>query len=255
LRLVGAFDYLDAQLVVQKCPLTDLRGESMRPQHFTRVNREQWNNRMRRYVVSLLVSFAAVVLAAPALHAGCTGSQVLLQDNFQSMASNWGAADDVHSVKNGAMVVSPPANKLYIYLSSGNIFSDFSACVDVTATTSGPKQNYLYAGLAFWATDVNNVYYFSVAPAGTYSVSRYLNNNYFKVVDWTANAAIKKGLNQTNNLSVVTKGNQATLFVNGTQVATINGQPPQGGGEIGLVADSGPASRAVFQFANLKVTN
>jgi hypothetical protein len=227
----------------------------MRPQNSAEIDRYQLRNWMSRFMAGLVLAFAGVVLASPALHAACTGSQVLLQDNFQSMASNWGTADDNHSVKNGAMVVTPPVNKIYIYLNSGNIFSDMSACVDVTATTGGPKQNYLYAGLAFWATDVNNVYYFSVAPAGTYSVSRYLNNNYYKVVDWTASATIKKGLNQVNSLSVVTKGSQATFFVNGTQVATINGQPPQGGGEIGLVADSGPGSRAVFQFANLKITN
>lgn len=210
---------------------------------------------MRGFLVGLVLSFAGFVLTSSAVHAACTGNQVLFQDNFQSMASNWGTPDDNHSVKNGMMVVSPPVDKINIYLSSGNIFTDMSACIDVTAATGGPKESFLYAGFGFWATDINNLYYFAVAPFGTFSVSRYFNNNFYKVVDWTQSAAIKKGLNQTNSLSVVTKGNQATFFINNTQVATITGQPPQGGGEIGLVTDSGPKSRAVFEFANLKVTN
>jgi hypothetical protein len=215
----------------------------------------KYRNRSHRFLVALVLSLAGFALTSSAVHAGCTGSQVLLQDNFQSMASNWGTADDNHSVKNGMMVISPPVNQTYIYLNSGNIFTDMSACVDLTATTGGAKEGYLWGGIGFWATDVNNLYYFAVAPAGTYSVSRYLNNHWYKVVDWTASAAIKKGLNQVNHLSVVTKGNQATFFVNDTQVATINGQPPQGGGEIALCADSGPKSRSVFEFGNLKVTN
>jgi hypothetical protein len=220
------------------------------------ISRDQaCRNRLRRLLVGFVLSFAGLMLISSAVHAGCTGSQVLLQDNFQSMASNWGAPDDNHSIKNGMMLISPPMSQVYTYLSSGNIFTDMSACVDVTATTGGPKLSYLYAGLAFWATDPNDQYYFAVAPFGTFSVGRYLNKNFYKVVDWTANAAIKKGLNQVNSLSVVTKGNQATFFVNDTQVGTISGQPPQGGGEIGLLVDSGPKSRAVFEFANLKVTN
>ncbi len=210
---------------------------------------------MRRLMVGLALSFAALVLISSAARAACTGSQVLLQDNFQTMASNWGSADANHSVKNGMFIISSAKNQTYTYLNSGNIFTDMSLCVDLTATTGGPQQSYLWGGVSFWATDVNNQYYFAVAPFGTFSVSRYLNKNFYKVVDWTANAAIKKGLNQVNHLSVVTKGNQATFFVNDTQVGTITGQPPQGGGEIGLAANSGPKSQSVFEFSNLKVTN
>jgi hypothetical protein len=255
LRRWSVLDYPNARFVAQNCPLTSLRGDRMRSQNFAGINRDWWRNRMRRFVMSLTLSFAGLVLVSSAAHAACTGSQVLFQDNFQSMASNWGSPDDNHSVKNGMMVVSPPVNQTYTYLNSGNIFTDMSACVDVTATAGGPKQSYLWGGLAFWATDVNNQYFFAVAPFGTFSVSRYLNKNFYKVVDWTANAAIKKGLNQVNRLSAVIKGNQATFFVNDTQVATITGQPPQGGGEVGLIANSGPGSRSVFEFANLKVTN
>jgi hypothetical protein len=210
---------------------------------------------MRRFTICLALStLAAAIFAAPIVHA-CTGNQVLLEDNFQTFASNWGTPDDFHSVKNGQMVLSPPLNLINMYFSSGNIFNDMSACVDVAIATGGPKLINTFGGIAFWSVDVNNTYYMGVGPTGTFSVSRYAGGRYFSIVGWSANPAVKSGLNQVNHLRVVTKGTQATLYINDKQVAIINGQPPQGGSEIGLVASSGPRTRDVYQFSNLKVTN
>jgi hypothetical protein len=196
----------------------------------------------------------AMVSAAPIVHA-CTGNQVLYQDNFQSLASNWGTADNFHSVKNGQLLVTPPLNLVYMYFSSGNIFNDMDACLDVEITTGGPKLSHTFGGIAFWSVDVNNTYYLAIGPTGTYSVARYAANRFFSIVGWTANPAIKTGLNQVNHLRVVTKGNQATLYVNDQQVSVITGQPPQGGSEIGVIAESGPGTRDVWALLNLKITN
>lgn len=201
-----------------------------------------------------LAILAAIVLAAP-IGRACTGNQVLLEDNFQVFASNWGTPDDFHSVKNGRMILSPPLNQINMYFSQGNIFNDMSACVDVAIATGGPKLVNTFGGMAFWSVDVNNTYYFGIGPTGTYSVARYVAGRFISVVSWASNPAIKTGLNQVNHLRVVTKGGQATLYVNDKQVALINGQPPPGGGEIGVIAQSGPRTRDVYEFSNLKVAN
>ena len=210
---------------------------------------------MSRFRIWLgLSTLAATILLAPIVNA-CTGNQVLLQDNFQVWASNWGTPDDFHSIKNGQMVISPPFSQADIYFSQGNIFNDMSACVDVAITTGGPKLGFTFAGIAFWSVDVNNTYYLGVAPAGTFSVARYVAGRSISIVPWTSNPAVKTGLNQVNHLRVVTKGGQATLYVNDKQVALINGQPPQGGSEVGLIVQSGPKTRDVYEFSNLKITN
>jgi len=55
-------------------------------------------------------------------------------------------------------------------------------------------------------------------------------------------------------LRVVTKGRQATAYINDKEVATFSGQPPPGGGCIGLYGQSGK-SQNIWQFSNLKVTS
>jgi hypothetical protein len=52
---------------------------------------------------------------------------------------------------------------------------------------------------------------------------------------------------------VVTKGRQATAYINDKQVATFPGQPPVGGGCIGLYGQSGK-SQNIWQFSGLEVT-
>jgi len=203
--------------------------------------------------IALLAGVAAIV-AAPLADA-CTGIRVLLQDNFQIMTTNWGGANDNVALKNGAMTVSPSLGANYIVLNQGNLFTDMTACVDVAIVQGGPQMVHTFGGIAFWAADINNLYNFVLGPSGTYSIARYVDGRIINIAGFTGDPAIKAGLNQVNHLRVVTRGNQATLFVNDKQIAVISGQPPQGGGEIGFMALSGPATRDVYAFSHLKITN
>ncbi len=84
-------------------------------------------------------------------------------------------------------------------------------------------------------------------------MSRLVGGRWLTPIAWTPNEAINKGLGQVNKLRVVTKGRQATAYVNDKQVATINGQPPAGGGCIGLTGGSAEKIQNTWQFSNLKV--
>lgn len=201
--------------------------------------------------VAMLVALALHVPAASA----CMGSNVLLQDNFQTMAANWGEASDEQFVQNGSFIIKPHVNIEHTTLNKGNVFTDMDACVDLVVASAGPQLMHNYAGLAFWAVDTNNDYEFLVSPQGTFAIYREVAGRWITVTDWAKNPAIKPGLNQVNTLRIVTKGNQATFYVGGTQLATITGQPPQGGGEIGLVGASGAKTQSVWQFSKLKVTD
>ncbi len=200
------------------------------------------------------VALVAVLAVSPIVRA-CEGNQVLLQDNFQTMASNWGAANDNQAVNNGKMVLTPALNATYVTLDGGYVFTDMDACVDVALTKGGPKMVHTYGGLAFWVTDYQNYYELMVGPSGTFGVDRILPGRRISIMTFATSPAVKSGVGQVNRLRVQTKGNAATLYINGTQVGSITGQPPQGGGEIGLAAQAGPKTRDVYEFSNLKVTN
>ncbi len=200
------------------------------------------------------VALVAVLAVSPIVRA-CEGNQVLLQDNFQTMASNWGAANDNQAVNNGKMVLTPALNATYVTLDGGYVFTDMDACVDVALTKGGPKMVHTYGGLAFWGTDYQNYYELMVGPSGTFGVDRILPGRRISIMTFATSPAVKSGVGQVNRLRVQTKGNAATLYINGTQVGSITGQPPQGGGEIGLAAQAGPKTRDVYEFSNLKVTN
>jgi hypothetical protein len=52
---------------------------------------------------------------------------------------------------------------------------------------------------------------------------------------------------------VVTKGNQATIFINGKEVVSFAGKPPEGGSVIGFRACSGPEGSNSVAFSNFQV--
>ncbi|MFZ0658536.1 MAG: hypothetical protein WAM05_07440 [Candidatus Binataceae bacterium] len=210
--------------------------------------------RIRTFAIFLGVLLATIgSRAMPAF--ACMGSTVLLQDDFTILQANWGQPNAVVSVQNGALVIKPALNSESDVLNNGNVFTDMDACVTVEPTTIGPQEGRAYAALIFWATDLNNYYDLAVSGLGTFAIYRHVADRWITVMPWTPNAAIKKGVNQSNQLRVVTKGTQATVYINGTQLTTFSGQPPAGGGEIGLAGAAGTKTLPVWQFTALKITN
>src|SRR5277367_4591253 len=197
-------------------------------------------------VIGLGLVIAFLLGAAPVK--ACGGGAVLLQDSFQTLAGNWGQASANLFVQGGKLVIKPALNQMNRAFYLGNLYSDADICVDATVTAAGPKLQYTYAVLDFWSADTSNFYEYEVSSQGTFNLERIAAGRWISLVPWTPNAALKKGLNQTNSLEVVTKGNQMTFFANGTQLISLNGQPPQGGGEIALGANAGPAHQPTWEF-------
>ncbi len=210
---------------------------------------------MRSHKVTVVMLTVAAALTVAPIVGACEGNRVLLQDDFKTLASNWGTANDNQSVKDGKMVLTPAFDATYLTLSGGNLFTDMDACVDMALAKGGPKMVHTYGGLAFWATDYRNYYELMIGPSGTFGVDRILPGRRVPIMTFATSPAIKSGLSQVNRLRVQTKGSTATFYINGTQVGSITGQPPQGGGEIGLTAQAGPNTRDIYEFSNLKVTN
>jgi hypothetical protein len=188
----------------------------------------------------------------------CMGDKVLLQDNFNTMDPNWRFGNQ-NWAGNGIFLMTPQPGTQHTAIYDGRVFGDMDACVDVVlpAGDLSPVAPYMIhdsAGLVFWATKFPDDYEFLVSPLGMFAVIR-SSFNPTTITNWTRSPAIKPGLNQVNALRVVTKGSEATFYVNGTRLGSITGQPPGQGSKIGLVGASGPDVQSFWHFSNLKVTD
>jgi hypothetical protein len=148
-------------------------------------------------------------------------------------------------------VIQPDVNAGFVALNQANQFNDIDASIKESMAKTNDTT--WAGGFVFWAKDNNNYYALLVSGEGLFAVKRYVDSRALTPVDWSENASIKKGVGQVNELRIVTKGNQATAYINGTQVTTFKGQPPDGGGFVGVKGSSSEKSQITWEFADLKV--
>ena len=90
-------------------------------------------------------------------------------------------------------------------------------------------------GIVFRADDGAGKYYlFQVCQDGHYELDLYVNNT-GKALTSDYNSAINKGLNQTNMVAVVARGNSLTLYINNTSVDAVT-DGTYSHGQIGVIA-------------------
>ncbi len=150
---------------------------------------------------------------------------VLYEDDFTNLDPSWGTPGDILSVKEGKLVLKPALNTTQSVLNQSNVFDDADIQVEVTLSAGDPI---VAGGLIFWAKDYTNFYCLCIDANGSFKISHFVTDRWLNPVGWTESDAINKGVGQVNKLRIVTKGRQATAFINDKQVITTNGQPPQG---------------------------
>jgi hypothetical protein len=72
-------------------------------------------------------------------------------------------------------------------------------------------------------------------------------------VTWQTSDAIKTGADAVNRLRVVASGGKATMYINDQELTTITGQPPDGGGFIGVESSTWEKTPHVWEFSNLVI--
>jgi len=199
-----------------------------------------------RFYISALIA----LLLLPAVRSALA-SEVLYEDDFTTLDPSWGALGENLSVKDGKLTLKPSLNTTRSVLNQANVFDDAEITVEVTLSVGDTG---VPGGLIFWAKDYGSFYCLCINASGYFKISRYVIDRWIDPVSWTANEAINQGVGQINKLRVTTKGRQATAYINDKQVVTFNGQPPRGGGCIGISGTSAEASACIWQFAKLKVT-
>jgi hypothetical protein len=189
--------------------------------------------------------------------AGCTG-KVLMSDDFRQIDDSWGveADSDAVSVEDGKVKVKSSPNGTYKLVYNGQQFDDGDYCVTVQAPNNLKDVNdtSVLAGLIFWSQDGSNFYSLQVAPNGAASLGRVAKGKWATPVPFHLFNAVIKGAGAKNMLRVTTSGSSIIAYINGQKFASIKGQLPDGGGAVGLYAQSEKSSRDTWKFIDLKVT-
>jgi hypothetical protein len=203
---------------------------------------------MKSKVAALMMAMAMVLLAVTASLAG----KVLFEDKFTSLDPSWGAPGPIMDVKDGKLIVTPETNTSQTILNQANVLPNDTegsfamTFVKIPAPTWG-------SGLVFWAKDYNEYYAVLLNAEGWFAVQRYVAGRYLLPVAWRESDAIKKGEGAENQVKVATKGTKATISINGKDVISLSGQPPQGGSLVGFKVASGPEGANSVAFSNFQV--
>src|ERR1700738_4207488 len=190
----------------------------------------------------------ALLLLVPIL--SVVAGEILYEDKFTNLDPSWGIPGERLSVEDGKLTLKPAPDTTQSILNQANVFDDADIRVEVILPAGDAS---VPGGLIFWAKDHSNFYCLCIDAAGYFKISRYVTDRWLQPVGWSENEAINKGIGQVNKLRVVTKGRQATAYINDKQVTTFYGQPPQGGGCIGVSGGSAENAQNTWQFANLQV--
>jgi hypothetical protein len=203
---------------------------------------------MKIRLACLLVACATLVL--PDLAHACGNGAVQFADDFKTPDPGW-IHNDLAKIGSGAAILLPPVNAGLGLYNATYIFSDADVCAQIKFSDfTKPEQ--LSGGLMFWRTDSDSYYTFNIYPSGTWVIERKVGSRWI-VISSGNSEAIKKGVGDVNDVEVRLSGNTSTGYVNGTKVATFNGQPPDGGGLFGLFGASENERTNTWEFRDFKI--
>ena len=189
-------------------------------------------------VVALVASGTAV--------SACGTGKVVFSDSFDTLnQTTWGAVDDHMRVANGAMTIDEQDGKFYA-LYAEPVFRGVDYCANVTLNDSSDIPS-SYGGVSFWMRSPNDFYAFEITLDGYATVYRY-NGTWTSLIDDRAFAAIKQGVGAVNELRVVTKGPNATFYVNDQKFDVISDKTVPGSSQVGMVVEAPKNGHAAFAF-------
>jgi hypothetical protein len=204
------------------------------------------------FATAVLFSLCSVL---PAAAATCPGN-VTYHDTFTTAGPGWNlstAATVKVTIGGGKADISFTQQGLGQSLQfSSNQYGDLSLCATVSTPATSKVEDEA-AGVTFWGTSPSTYYLFETLVSGQFFVGFNNNGSWQALFAKQANAAVAKGAGVNNTLQVTTKGNLATFYVNGTQVGTITGNPPAGGGTVGIYAESSTTSPEPMDFTDFQI--
>ena len=195
---------------------------------------------------------ALMIIAVLGLVSTSWAATVLFEDKFAKLDPGWGAPDKSFDVKDGKLILTPAVKETYSAIYEGNIFpNDMDVSISMKfVKAEDPNWG---AGLLFWSSGYKNFYGLLINANGWYTIQRRMGDRFINPVSWRQDAAVKKGAGAVNQLRVVTKGTKATVYINGKEVISFSGTPPEGGSQVGVRAASGDDKPNVVEYTDLKI--
>lgn len=204
--------------------------------------------------ILLLISLACTL---PSLSGQNNGAKtdVLFSDDFSAAGSGWDEysdSDGIVEYAGGGYHIQVASTGMMLW---GNPVQDFQndvrIAVDVTKN-DGPDDNAM--GIICRYQDVDNFYMFMISSDGFAGIARYMNNTFSMLSgeSMELSDAINLGAT-TNHVEAGCIGNDLTLLVNGTQIATTS-DSSFSGGDVGLFAKSFNEGGVDILFDNLVVS-
>jgi hypothetical protein len=212
---------------------------------------ESWGVVMRPIVTHVLLLFFALSLAGLASASACGTGKLLFEDKFATLNPIWGfgPTDPARSNGPGGLVYKIKPGASDTLLDQASFYDDYEVCIDFTI--QAPANSNAYVGALFWGNDSENHYDALVFPAlGSWAIYRFQQNKLLQPYPMQNAAAINKGLDTTNEISVTAVGSTATIRINGKTMTDFPGLPPQGGSLVGIQlgtfdSDTGPSTITV----------
>ena len=203
---------------------------------------------MKTHLACLLVAIATLVL--PDLAHACGNGAVQFADDFKTPDSGWYHNDQV-KIDGGAITLAPAVKKNTTVYNTSYIFGDADVCAQFKLSDfTKPEQ--LGGGLMFWIADLNSFFLFNIKPNGNWLIQRRAGGRWIAINSGNSDA-IKKGAGDLNEIEVRLSGKTGTGYVNGTKIATFNGQPPDGGGSFGIDAESEDERTNVWEVRDFRI--
>ncbi len=194
----------------------------------------------------------ASLIAAPA--SACGSGKVLFSDDFKQVDASWGFDSPDVQVEEGKVKVKPQPDISNLLIYKGILFSDADYCLMVRTPNKLTDNDNTMAGPIFWAKDYDNYYMFMITPSGFAEITRKVNGKWIDVIEWKQDPNIKRPAGSNNVLQIKTMGSDIAAFINDKPFATVKGQVPEGGGQIGMRAQSEKEQVDTWKFSQLQVT-
>ncbi len=204
---------------------------------------------MKRMFGSMAV--AMTLLALPGIGSACGNGAVQFSDNFKTPDPGWGQSTSFVKIGGGQVQITPAVNTADFVYNQPLLYTQADACVSV-AIGDLTKPGEMSGGLVFWIQDNTHYYIFTERANGTWFVTRFIANRWVPVANGKSDV-IKTGANAVNEVEVRINGNAAEGWINGTKVVSFHGQPPDGGGALGLYGESENDRANTWTFHDFKV--
>ncbi len=180
---------------------------------------------------------------------GTHDESLQFSDNFHVLDPSWGDPGDSKTVRDDKFLVTLKPNLYHRTIYQGSLFDNADVRLKITEEKGDENQP---AGIVFWAIDRDNYYAALIQADGSFYVLRQVKGKSLFPVSMSIRDEIRKGLGQTNEMRVVTKGRSAMVVVNDKPLVAFEGFPPSGGSRIGIHGESG-ATDGVWAFSDLAV--